>query len=81
MITLEGSRLVVRFARLRADAVAAIEFQRTLRIPDDDSTYPPPPGLGAETGETPLPANQPTEPAMVTALGPDGHPVVREGTC
>jgi hypothetical protein len=31
---------------VHADARLAIEFQRTLRIPDDDRTYPLPPGLG-----------------------------------
>lgn len=47
MITLDGSRLTVRFAEVHTDAVAAIEFQRTLRIPDDGRTYPLPPGLGS----------------------------------
>lgn len=47
MITLEGDRLVFRFPDVHADADCAIEFQRTLRIPDDDKAYPLPPGLGS----------------------------------
>ena len=47
MITLEGNRLVFRFPDVHADAACTIEFQRTLRIPDDDKDYPLPPGLGA----------------------------------
>lgn len=47
MITLENDALVFRFPELHAEAEARIEFQRTLRIPDDDRDYPLPPGLGA----------------------------------
>ena len=46
MITLEGNRLVVRFPEVHEDATCTIEFQRTLRLPDDGRTYPLPPGLG-----------------------------------
>ncbi|MCY4355517.1 MAG: hypothetical protein OXC09_12215 [Truepera sp.] len=46
MITLENDRLVLRFSDIHGDARCAIEFQRTLRIPDDDRDYPLPPGLG-----------------------------------
>ncbi|MEJ2119529.1 MAG: hypothetical protein P8Z76_02265 [Alphaproteobacteria bacterium] len=46
MITLEHDALVFRFPELHAEAEARIEFQRTLRIPDDDRDYPLPPGLG-----------------------------------
>lgn len=46
MITLEADRLVFRFPEVHEDAACAIEFQRTLRIPDDERTYPLPPGLG-----------------------------------
>ena len=46
MITLEQDRLVFRFPDVHADAVCAIDFQRTLRIPDDGQDYPLPPGLG-----------------------------------
>jgi hypothetical protein len=46
MITLEHDALVFRFPELHAEAKARIEFQRTLRIPDDDRDYPLPPGLG-----------------------------------
>jgi hypothetical protein len=47
MITLEGSRLIIRFPEIHEHAEAAIEFQRTLRIPDDGKHYPLPPGLGS----------------------------------
>jgi len=46
MIELKNDQLVFRFADVHADARLTIEFQRTLRIPDDDRTYPLPPGLG-----------------------------------
>ena len=46
MITLEGNRLEIRFPEVHDNAICGIEFQRTLRIPDDDSDYPLPPGLG-----------------------------------
>ena len=46
MITLEGDRLVFRFPKVHEDAHCAVEFQRTLRIPDDGKDYPLPPGLG-----------------------------------
>lgn len=47
MPTLERNRLVFRFPRTEADATFSIDFQRTLRIPDSDKTYPLPPGLGS----------------------------------
>ncbi len=47
MITLEADRLVFRFPEVHDEAGCAIDFQRTLRIPDDDRTYPLPPGLGS----------------------------------
>lgn len=46
MITLEHDRLVFRFPEVHKDARCAIEFQRTLRIPDDGLDYPLPPGMG-----------------------------------
>ena len=46
MITLEDDRLVFRFPEVHEEARCSVEFQRTLRIPDDDSDYPLPPGLG-----------------------------------
>ena len=46
MITLEQERLGFRFPDVHENASCDIEFQRTLRIPDDDSDYPLPPGLG-----------------------------------
>jgi hypothetical protein len=47
MITLEGDSLVFRFPKVHEDASTEIQFQRTLRIPDDGKHYPLPPGLGA----------------------------------
>ena len=46
MITLESDRLTFRFPEVHPRARCSIEFQRTLRIPDDDRNYPLPPGLG-----------------------------------
>ena len=46
VITLEGNRLGIRFPEVHDNASGGIEFQRTLRIPDDDTDYPLPPGLG-----------------------------------
>jgi hypothetical protein len=47
MITLDGQSLVFRFPEVHEDARTAIEFERTLRIPEDGKSYPLPPGLGA----------------------------------
>ena len=47
MPTLENDRLVFRFPQIEQDARFSIDFQRTLRIPDSEMTYPLPPGLGA----------------------------------
>ena len=47
MITLESDRLTFRFPEVHQDATCSLEFQRTLRIPDDGSDYPLPPGLGS----------------------------------
>ena len=47
MIVLENDRLEFRFPEVHASAGCSIEFQRTLRIPDDGRNYPLPPGLGA----------------------------------
>lgn len=46
MITLKNDNLEFRFPEVHRDARCTIEFQRTLRIPDDDRDYPLPPGLG-----------------------------------
>ena len=46
MITLKNDTLEFRFPEVHRDARCTIEFQRTLRIPDDDRDYPLPPGLG-----------------------------------
>jgi hypothetical protein len=46
MIELKNDQLVFRFPEVHPAARLAIEFQRTLRIPDDGRTYPLPPGLG-----------------------------------
>lgn len=45
MITLEHDRLEFRFPEVHARARCSIDFQRTLRIPDDGKDYPLPPGL------------------------------------
>ncbi|MCY4542306.1 MAG: hypothetical protein OXB95_07930 [Rhodobacteraceae bacterium] len=47
MIVLERNSLEFSFNKVHRDARCSIEFQRTLRIPDDGRTYPLPPGLGA----------------------------------
>ena len=47
MIQIRHDNLVFRFPEVHEDAVLSIDFQRTLRIPDDDRCYPLPPGLGA----------------------------------
>ena len=46
MITIFGDRLIFRFPEVDQFAQCGIEFQRTLRMPDDGRTYPLPPGLG-----------------------------------
>ncbi|MDE2763205.1 MAG: hypothetical protein OXK74_10530 [Gemmatimonadota bacterium] len=47
MITIVGGgQLSFRFPKVHRFAECGIEFQRTLRIPDDERTYPLPPGLG-----------------------------------
>lgn len=46
MITIVGDQLTFRFPEVHRFAKCRIGFQRTLRIPDDERTYPLPPGLG-----------------------------------
>lgn len=46
MIELQSNRLVVSFPELPFQPKVSLEFQRTLRIPDDGKNYPLPPGLG-----------------------------------
>ena len=46
MIELKNDQLCIRFSDIHPEARLTIEFQRTLRIPDDGSEYPLPPGLG-----------------------------------
>jgi len=46
MIELKSNELIFRFPEVHEDAVCNIEFQRTLRIPDDGSEYPLPAGMG-----------------------------------
>lgn len=46
MIELKNDRLIFSFPQVHKEARAEIEFQRTLRIPDDGETYYLPPGLG-----------------------------------
>jgi len=47
MIELKKEYLVFSFPDVHPDAKISINFQRTLRIPDDKNTYPLPPGLGS----------------------------------
>ena len=47
MLTLENNQLVFKFPEVHKDATCRIEFQRTLRIPDDNREYPLPPGRGS----------------------------------
>lgn len=46
MIELRDDALRFSFPEVHPDATLSIDFQRTLRIPDDDRVYPLPPGLG-----------------------------------
>jgi hypothetical protein len=46
MIELNSNELVFTFPDVHAKARLGIDFQRTLRIPDDGRDYPLPPGLG-----------------------------------
>jgi hypothetical protein len=47
MIELRSNELVVTFPELPGTPTLQINFQRTLRIPDDGRDYPLPPGLGS----------------------------------
>ena len=46
MIELKNDCLVFSFPEVHPKATLKVEFQRTLRIPDDGRDYPLPPGLG-----------------------------------
>ena len=46
MIELQDNSLVFSFPEVHEAAVLRIDFERTLRIPDDDDNYCLPPGLG-----------------------------------
>jgi hypothetical protein len=47
MVELKHDRLEFSFPEVHPNAAMGVAFQRTLRIPDDGSDYPLPPGLGA----------------------------------
>ena len=47
MIQLKSDHLVFEFPDVHSHARLTIDFQRTLRIPDDGTDYPLPPGLGS----------------------------------
>lgn len=47
MLTMRQNQLQFSFPQVHPSASARVQFQRTLRIPDDDRRYPLPPGLGA----------------------------------
>jgi len=46
MIELKNNSLIFSFSEVHPKARLTIDFQRTLRIPDDGKDYPLPPGLG-----------------------------------
>jgi hypothetical protein len=46
MLTIERDALVFRFPEVHAEAELRIDFQRTLRVPDDNREHFLPPGLG-----------------------------------
>jgi hypothetical protein len=46
MIELQGNRLQIHFDDVHPEAQLTIDFQRTLRLPDDGREYPLPAGLG-----------------------------------
>ena len=46
MIELNQDELIFKFPHVHRGAECSIDFQRTLRIPDDNNEYPLPPGLG-----------------------------------
>lgn len=46
MIELQGDELRFSFPEIHPDAICHIQFQRTLRIPDDNRNWNLPPGLG-----------------------------------
>ncbi len=46
MLTLDNDHLTFKFPKVNRNARLALSFVRTLRIPDDDQTYPLPAGLG-----------------------------------
>jgi hypothetical protein len=46
MIELKNNHLVFSFPEVHPQAKLVVEFQRTLRIPDDGEDYSLPPGLG-----------------------------------
>ena len=46
MIELKNDALVFTFPEVHPDAALRLEFQRTLRIPDDEGDHPLPPGSG-----------------------------------
>ena len=47
MIELRHDELTFSFPEVHPDATLSVNFQRTLRIPDDGRDYPLPPGLGS----------------------------------
>jgi hypothetical protein len=45
MMELQSNTLVYKFPEIHPNAELRITFHRTLRIPDDEKTYPLPPSL------------------------------------
>ncbi len=80
MIELTNDELVFTFPEVHPDAALTLDFQRTLRIPDDEETYPLPSGLGAfplrhvdDFAET-VPAQSDNEPGPSTPKVVRPHP-------
>src|SRR6185295_2920808 len=46
MVEMRNDRLIFSFPEIHASATLSVEFQRTLRIPDNNRTHRLPPGLG-----------------------------------
>lgn len=46
MLSLKENHLFFSFPEIHSDAFCTIDFQRTLRLPDDNKNYHLPPGLG-----------------------------------
>ena len=66
MIELQHDELVFQFPEVHADAVCRVDFQQTLRIPDDNREYPLPPGLAVRLTVVTLRCLLMSIPALIT---------------